>query len=77
MLNNFTESISLSATSIINGDVVSYMNANISNPGGFNINNSIQDMPKYLENQDTVDADYEEFRVKVLEILKQYKKEGE
>ena len=75
MLKDFSQSLSISATSSIEDKIISYMSANIAIPGGANINNSIQDMTKYLANQEAVDADYEEFKAKVLEIMKQYKKE--
>ena len=74
MLKDLSQSLSINATSSIGNTVISYMSANVAIPGGANINNSIQNMTEYLANQDAVDADFEEFKAKVLEILKQYKK---
>lgn len=75
MLNNVTKSFTMSATSVIpddniqNQNVVMYMNANI-NSDGVNINQSIRNKELYSSNKDSVDADYEEFKQKVMEYIK-------
>ena len=70
MLNSFSKSITLSATSDIEVDgknnVVMYMNATINLNGDVNINQSIRNKELYISNQDVVDADYTEFKTSVM-----------
>ena len=70
MLNNFSKSITLSATSDIEVDgknnTVMYMNATITASGDVNINQSIRNKELYIANQETVDADYIEFKKSVM-----------
>ena len=70
MLNSFSKSITLSATSDIEVDgknnVVMYMNATINSNGDVNINQSIRYKELYISNQDVVDADYTEFKTSVM-----------
>ena len=70
MLNNFSKSITLSATSDIEVDgknnVVMYMNATINSNGDVNINQSIRNKELYIANQEAVDADYAEFKKSVM-----------
>lgn len=70
MLNSFSKSITLSATSDIEVDgknnVVMYMNATINSNGDVNINQSIRNKELYISNQDVVDADYTEFKTSVM-----------
>ena len=70
MLNSFSKSITLSATSDIEVDgknnVVMYMNATINSNGDVNINQSIRNKELYIANQDVVDADYTEFKTSVM-----------
>ena len=70
MLNNFSKSITLSATSDIEVDdknnTVMYMNATITASGDVNINQSIRNKELYIANQETVDADYVEFKKSVM-----------
>ena len=70
MLNSFSKSIKLSATSDIEVDgknnVVMYMNATINSNGDVNINQSIRNKELYISNQDVVDADYTEFKTSVM-----------
>ena len=70
MLNSFSKSITLSATSDIEVDgknnVVLYMNATINSNGDVNINQSIRNKELYISNQDVVDADYTEFKTSVM-----------
>ena len=71
MLNSFSKSITLSATSDIEVDgknnVVMYMNATINSNGDVNINQSIRNKELYISNQDVVDADYTEFKTSVMD----------
>ena len=70
MLNSFSKSITLSATSDIEVDgknnVVMYMNATINSNGDVNINQSIRNKELYIANQETVDIDYIEFKKSVM-----------
>ena len=70
MLNNFSKSINLSATSDIESEgknnVVMYMNATVSSNGDVNINQSIRNKELYIANQELVDADYVEFKKSVM-----------
>lgn len=70
MLNNFSKSINLSATSEIEVDgknnVVMYMNATINSSGDVNINQSIRNKELYVANQEVVDADYAEFKASIM-----------
>ena len=70
MLNNFSKSITLSATSDIEVDdknnTVMYMNATITASGDVNINQSIRNKELYVANQEAVDADYIEFKKSVM-----------
>ena len=70
MLNSFSKSITLSATSDIEVDgknnVVMYMNATINSNGDVNINQSIRNKELYIANQEAVDADYAEFKKSVM-----------
>ena len=70
MLNSFSKSITLSATSDIEVDgknnVVMCMNATINSNGDVNINQSIRNKELYISNQDVVDADYTEFKTSVM-----------
>ena len=70
MLNNFSKQINLSATSDVevdgNNNVVMYMNATINSNGDVNINQSIRNKELYIANQETVDADYIEFKKSVM-----------
>ena len=70
MLNSFSKSITLSATSDIEVDgknnVVMYMNATVSSNGDVNINQSIRNKELYIANQELVDADYVEFKRSVM-----------
>ena len=70
MLNSFSKSITLSATSDIEVDgknnVVMYMNATINSNGDVNINQSIRNKELYISNQDVVDADYTEYKTSVM-----------
>ena len=70
MLNNFSKSINLSATSDIESEgknnVVMYMNATVSSNGDVNINQSIRNKELYIANQELVDADYVEFKRSVM-----------
>ena len=70
MLNNFSKQINLSATSDVEVDgknnVVMYMNATINSNGDVNINQSIRNKELYIANQETVDADYSEFKKSVM-----------
>ena len=70
MLNSFSKSITLSATSDIEVDgknnVVMYMNATINSNGDVNINQSIRNKELYISNQDVIDADYTEFKTSVM-----------
>ena len=73
MLNSFSKSITLSATSDIEVDgknnVVMYMNATINSNGDVNINQSIRNKELYISNQDVVDADYTEFKTSVMDYV--------
>ena len=73
MLNSFSKSITLSATSDIEVDgknnVVMYMNATINSNGDVNINQSIRNKELYISNQDVVDADYTEFKTYVMDYV--------
>ena len=73
MLNNFSKSITLSATSDIEVDgknnTVMYMNATINVNGDVNINQSIRNKELYIANQDVVDADYTEFKTSVMSYV--------
>lgn len=75
MLNNFSKSINLSATSEIEVDgknnVVMYMNATINSSGDVNINQSIRNKELYVANQEVVDADYVEFKASVMTYVKE------
>ena len=70
MLNNFSKSINLSATSDIESEgknnVVMYMNATVNSNGDVNINQSIRNKELYIANQEVVDADYVEFKRSVM-----------
>ena len=70
MLNNFSKSINLSATSDIESEgknnVVMYMNATVNSNGDVNINQSIRNKELYIANQELVDADYVEFKRSVM-----------
>lgn len=70
MLNNFSKQINLSATSDVEVDgknnVVMYMNATITSNGDVNINQSIRNKELYIVNQETIDADYIEFKKSVM-----------
>ena len=70
MLNSFSKSITLSATSDIEVDgknnVVMYMNATINSNGDVNINQSIRNKELYIANHETVDTDYIEFKKSVM-----------
>ena len=70
MLNNFSKSINLSATSDIESEgknnVVMYMNATVNSNGDVNINQSIRNKELYIANQELVDADYVEFKKSVM-----------
>ena len=70
MLNNFSKSINLSATSDIESEgknnVVMYMNATVSSNGDVNINQSIRNKELYIANQELIDADYVEFKKSVM-----------
>ena len=70
MLNSFSKSITLSATSDIEVDgknnVVMYMDATVSSNGDVNINQSIRNKELYIANQELVDADYIEFKRSVM-----------
>ena len=70
MLNNFSKSITLSATSDIEVDgknnTVMYINATITASGDVNINRSIRNKELYIANQELVDADYVEFKKSVM-----------
>ena len=70
MLNNFSKSITLSATSDIEVDgknnTVMYMNATITASGDVNINQSIRNKELYIANQEAIDADYAEFKKSVM-----------
>lgn len=70
MLNSFSKSINLSATSDIESEgknnVVMYMNATISSNGDVNINQSIRNKELYIANQELVDTDYVEFKKSVM-----------
>ena len=70
MLNSFSKSITLSATSDIEVDgknnVVMYMNATINSNGDVNINQSIRNKELYIANQELIDADYVEFKKSVM-----------
>ena len=70
MLNNFSKSITLSATSDIDVEVknnkIMYMNATITARGDVNINQSIRNKELYIANQEAVDADYAEFKKSVM-----------
>lgn len=73
MLNNLSKSITLSATSDIEADnkvnTVMYMNATITSNGDINVNQSIRNKDLYVSNQETVDADYEEFKKTVMNYV--------
>ena len=73
MLNNFTKTINLSATSDIEVDgknnVVMYMNATINVNGDVNINQSIRNKELYITNQEEVDTDFAEFKKSVMEYV--------
>ena len=73
MLNNFTKTINLSATSDIGVDgknsVVMYMNATINVNGDVNINQSIRNKELYITNQEEVDTDFVEFKKSVMEYV--------
>lgn len=73
MLNNFSRSITLSATSDIEVDgknnTVMYMNATITANGDVNINQSIRNKELYITNQEAVDADYVEFKKSVMSYV--------
>ena len=70
MLNSFSKSINLSATSDIESEgknnVVMYMNATVSSNGDVNINQSIRNKELYIANQELIDADYVEFKKSVM-----------
>ena len=70
MLNNFSKSITRSATSDIEVDgknnTVMYMNATITASGDVNINQSIRNKELYIANQEAIDADYIEFKKSVM-----------
>lgn len=70
MLNGFSKQINLSATSDIEVDgknnVVMYMSATITSNGDVNINQSIRNKELYIANQETVDADYADFKKSVM-----------
>lgn len=68
MLNNYSQSINVSAQSAINGTPVLYMSASIRSGEAPNINTSYQDMELYNENREQVDADFEEFKNRVFAI---------
>lgn len=65
MLNNYNQSINVSASSTINGTPVLYMSASIRSGEAPNINTSYQNMQLYNDNKEQVDADYEEFKNRV------------
>ena len=73
MLNSFSKLINLSATSDIEVDeknnVVMYVNATINSNGDVNINQSIRNKELYITNQETVDADYSEFKKSVMSYV--------
>ena len=70
MLNNFSKSINLSATSDIESEgknnIVMYMNATVNSNGDVNINQSIRNKELYIANQELIDADYVEFNKSVM-----------
>ena len=70
MLNNFTKSINLSASSDIEVDgknnIIMYMNATITSGGDVNINQSIRNKELYVANQEIVDADFTAFKSEVM-----------
>ena len=70
MLNNFTKSTTLSASSDIEVDgkdnIIMYMNATINANGDVNINQSIRNKDLYITNQEEVDADFAEFKTSVM-----------
>lgn len=81
MITDFRQSISISAESSVTTatgekQVISYMSANIAMPGGISFNNSVQDTGAYIQNEETVNKDFADFQVRVLEISKQYKEEA-
>ena len=70
MLNNFTKSINLSASSDIEVDgknnIIMYMNATITSGGDVNINQSIRNKELYVANQEIIDADCTAFKSEVM-----------
>ena len=73
MLNNFTKTTTLSASSDIEVDgknnLVMYMNATINSNGDVNINQSIRNKDLYITNQEEVDTDFVEFKKSVMEYV--------
>lgn len=68
MLNNYTQTVNASASSLINGKPVVYMVASIRSGEAPSINSAYQDMELYNQNKSEVDADFEEFKDRVFAI---------
>lgn len=68
MINNYNQSINVSASSTIDGEPVLYMVASVKNGEPPVINTAYQNMDLYKENREQVDADFEEFKNRVFAI---------
>lgn len=65
-------SLSINATSRIDGSDVAYFSASFSNNsnGNFSFSESVNDAQKYKDNQIEVDDDYEKFKEKALAYVR-------
>ena len=71
MLSNVNQTINLTAGSVIDGNVVLLMRANIRTGEAHVINKVYKDLDTYQKNKEQVDADFTEFEQKVFEVAGQ------
>lgn len=71
MISNVNQTINLTAGSVIDGNVVLLMSANIRTVGESVINKVYKDLDAYQKNKEQVDADFTEFEQKVFEVAGQ------
>ena len=71
MLSNVNQTNNLTAGSVIDGNVVLLMSANIRTGEAPVINKVYKDLDAYQKNKEQVDADFTEFEQKVFEVAGQ------
>jgi len=68
MLGNLSKNTNITASSVIGNEIAVSMRATIGSNGTWNIVKTVRNSELYLANQQTCEADYEEFEAEVLKI---------